>query len=236
MASSTSKQLKAALAKVQDPLFEGHRRARLRQGGCWRRRQGDASSCCCRRRRIRTRRARRGGDRGGAQAKPARRRRRSTIDAEVTHAARQAGRRSAAGREEHHRGGGGQGRRRQVDGRDEPGAGAAAHGATVGLLDADVYGPSVPTMLGEPDVPAGAAAGQEDHPGGALGNQGHVGRLLRRARGRGGVARADGAQAAPAVPRGRRLGRRSITWSSICRPAPATRSSRSRSSSRSPAR
>jgi ATP-binding protein involved in chromosome partitioning len=29
------------------------------------------------------------------------------------------------------------------------------HGASVGLLDADVYGPSVPTMLGEPDVPTG---------------------------------------------------------------------------------
>jgi ATP-binding protein involved in chromosome partitioning len=35
------------------------------------------------------------------------------------------------------------------------------HGATVGLLDADVYGPSVPTMLGEPDVPAGQQTGQK---------------------------------------------------------------------------
>jgi len=38
------------------------------------------------------------------------------------------------------------------------------HGATVGLLDADVYGPSVPTMLGEPDVPPGQQTGQKITP------------------------------------------------------------------------
>lgn len=38
------------------------------------------------------------------------------------------------------------------------------HGAAVGLLDADVYGPSVPTMLGEPDVPAGNTVGNRITP------------------------------------------------------------------------
>ena len=33
----------------------------------------------------------------------------------------------------------------------------ARHGAKVGLLDADVFGPSIPTMLGAPDVPASAS-------------------------------------------------------------------------------
>ncbi len=37
-------------------------------------------------------------------------------------------------------------------------------GATVGLLDADVYGPSVPTMLGEPDVAAGTLTGNKITP------------------------------------------------------------------------
>ena len=36
-----------------------------------------------------------------------------------------------------------------------------AQGAAVGLLDADVFGPSVPTMLGTADVPPGAAPDQK---------------------------------------------------------------------------
>ncbi len=39
-----------------------------------------------------------------------------------------------------------------------------SYGASVGLLDADIYGPSVPTMLGEPEIPAGNKAGKQITP------------------------------------------------------------------------
>jgi ATP-binding protein involved in chromosome partitioning len=38
------------------------------------------------------------------------------------------------------------------------------HGARVGLLDADVFGPSIPTMLGPPEKPAGTTAAQKITP------------------------------------------------------------------------
>jgi ATP-binding protein involved in chromosome partitioning len=39
-----------------------------------------------------------------------------------------------------------------------------ASGAQVGILDADIYGPSIPQMMGEPDVPASVDAGEKIRP------------------------------------------------------------------------
>ena len=55
---------------------------------------------------------------------------------------------------QHRRGRQRQGRGRQVDGRRQPRARARASTDAVGLLDADVYGPSVPLMLGLEDAEA----------------------------------------------------------------------------------
>ena len=101
--------------------------------------------------------------------------------------------------------------------------GLKANGLRVGMLDADIYGPSMPRLLdlkGRPETIGGRLL----QPAGPLRHQGHVDGLPRRGRHADDLARADGHLGAhPDAPRGR-LGRRSTCWSSTCRRAPATRS------------
>ena len=68
---------------------------------------------------------------------------------------RQAGR---PRRRRDHRGGERQGRRRQIDHRGQPRAALKANGLRVGILDADIYGPSMPRLLnlkGRPETIGG---------------------------------------------------------------------------------
>ena len=81
-----------------------------------------------------------------------------------------------------------------------------AEGHKVGALDCDVYGYSIPRMLGvnrKPDVSPERKIIPPVSPSGA---DGDVDRLLRRGERRRRLARADAPQGDPAVPRGRRLG------------------------------
>ena len=184
-------------------------------GGGARRSRRRCASACARQRRRRAGRDRRPGAREAAAggAGPAQRHPR---------------------RAPHHRGGQRQGRRRQVDGRGEPGAGAArarparrpARRRRVRPERAADARPHDPTA----DAGGRRSRCRRAHPAArALRPQGHLARAVHPGAPAGDLARADDQQAADPVPARGRVGRRSTCWCSTCRPAPATRSSPSRS-------
>ena len=106
-----------------------------------------------------------------------------------------------------HRRGQRQGRRGQVLGGGESGPGPESTGGhKVGLLDADVYGPSVPTMLGI-DEAARGHRGQEDHPGHVPRPAGHQHGPADAAGPAGDLARSPGLLGGQAVPEGRAVER-----------------------------
>ena len=82
-----------------------------------------------------------------------------------------------------------------------------AEGHTAGALDCDVYGYSIPRMLGVDGKPEVNGERKIVPLQTRERGQGDVDRLLRRAERRRRLARPDAAQGDPAVPRGRRLGR-----------------------------
>ena len=80
-------------------------------------------------------------------------------------------------------------------------------GAKVGLLDADIYGPNIPLMMGLKEKPQLQQRGRQDHPVPQLRRAADVDRLLPGRGQPGHLARPDGPRRDPAVPARRRLGR-----------------------------
>jgi ATP-binding protein involved in chromosome partitioning len=108
----------------------------------------------------------------------------------------------------------------QVDDHRQPRRGAATQGKKVGVLDADVWGYSIPRMFdvgGRPQVSPDRKILRS-----RLRREDHVDRLLRRGGLRRRLARADAPQGAHAVPRGRRLGRARLPARRPAARAPAT--------------
>ena len=85
-------------------------------------------------------------------------------------------------------------------------AALTAEGHPSGALDCDVYGYSIPRMLGVNAKPEVNGRAQDPAAGIGRRGQGDVDRLLRRGERGGRLARPDAPQSDPAVPRGRRLG------------------------------
>ena len=110
-------------------------------------------------------------------------------------------------------------------------AALAARGLTVGVLDADIWGFSVPRMLGvegrlggtEGKITPNLVEVPNRDGGRTRAAQGRVDGLPRRRRGhRVDVAGPDPHQGARAVPHRRPVGRHGLPARSTCRPAPAT--------------
>ena len=100
----------------------------------------------------------------------------------------------------------------------------AAQGARVGLLDADIYGPSQPLMMGlagrKPETPDGKHINPLARPR----RRGDVHRVHDRRRATHGLARTHGDAGVDPAARRHQLGSSSTTWWWTCRRAPATSS------------
>ena len=138
-------------------------------------------------------------------------------------------------RRRHRRSGERQGRRRQVDDRGQLALGLKANGLRVGILDADIYGPSTAASA----QPQGKAAGGErpdPPPARRLRRQGDVDRPPGRGGDADDLARADGHLGAHPDAARSRMGRTRHPRRRHAARAPATRNSPWRNRCRSPAR
>ena len=97
-------------------------------------------------------------------------------------------------------------------------------GLSVGLLDADIYGPSVPMMFNVGDERPKSAGGTEFLSDREVRREADLDRILPRREGARHLARTDGDGCGAAVSQGHAVGLAGFPRSSICRPAPAMRS------------
>ena len=102
----------------------------------------------------------------------------------------------------------------------------AKQGAKVGLMDADIYGPNIPTMMGVFEMPA--PKDEKLIPATGLWSEIHVDGFHGQARAAFDLARTNAEFRHPSIPRQTWIGAISTTSSSTCLPEPETPPSRSR--------